>query len=308
MSGLTYFEACTIGLLQGVTELFPISSLGHSILVPALIGGTWKTDLDMTAKDSPYLAFLVLAHVATALALVAFFWRDWVRIIGALFSSVRDRRVETPDQQLAWLLIIGTIPVGLVGLALDKALRTHLGKPQPAAAFLLLNGFVIFAANYMLKNSGKGRHAADEEYSAPRRGESPDVAADRRLARLGWKSAAGIGGAQAFALLPGISRSGITMVAGLARGLKTEDAARFAFLLATPVILAAGLFKAPELAKPENHGVLGPAVAGSVLAGIAAYISVKFLTKYFEHRDLKPFGIYCILAGLFSLIWFTVHK
>ncbi|NUR25661.1 MAG: undecaprenyl-diphosphate phosphatase, partial [Catenulispora sp.] len=121
MSGLTYLEACSIGLLQGVTELFPISSLGHSILVPALIGGKWKADLDMTAKDSPYLAFLVLAHVATALALVAFFWRDWLRIIGALFSSIRDRRVENPDQQLDWLLIIGTIPVGLIGLALDKA-------------------------------------------------------------------------------------------------------------------------------------------------------------------------------------------
>ncbi|MBW8805157.1 MAG: undecaprenyl-diphosphate phosphatase [Catenulisporales bacterium] len=306
MSGLNYFEACSIGLLQGVTELFPISSLGHSILVPAFIGGHWKTDLDMTAKDSPYLAFLVLAHVATALALVAFFWRDWLRIVGALFSSIRERRVETPDQRLAWLLIIGTIPVGLIGIALDKELRTHLGKPQPAAAFLLVNGFVIFAANYLLKSSSKGRHA-DAGAPEPRPGESEDVAADRRLSRLGWKSAVGIGGAQAFALLPGISRSGITMVAGLARGLRTEDAARFAFLLATPVILAAGLFKAPELTKPENHGILGPAIAGSLLAGVAAYFSVKFLTKYFEHRDLKPFGIYCILAGAFSLVWFTVH-
>ncbi|GAA2044899.1 undecaprenyl-diphosphate phosphatase [Catenulispora yoronensis] len=308
MSGLNYFEACTIGLLQGVTELFPISSLGHSILVPALIGGSWKTDLDMTAKDSPYLAFLVLAHVATALALVVFFWRDWVRIIGALFTSVRDRRVETTDQQLAWLLIIGTIPVGLIGLALDHPLRSHLGKPTPAAVFLLINGFVIFIANYMLKNAGKGRHAADEAALAPQRGETPELAADRRLARLGWKSAVGIGGAQAFALLPGISRSGITMVAGLARGLKTEDAARFAFLLATPVILAAGLFKTPELAKPANHSILGPAIAGSVLAGVAAYISVRFLTKYFENRDLKPFGIYCIVAGAFCLVWFAVHK
>ncbi|NUR28033.1 MAG: undecaprenyl-diphosphatase, partial [Catenulispora sp.] len=177
-----------------------------------------------------------------------------------------------------------------------------------AAAFLLVNGFVIFAANYLLKSAGKGRHAADDDTFAPRRGESAEVAADRRLARLGWKSAAGIGGAQALALFPGISRSGITIVAGLARGLRTEDAARFAFLLATPVILAAGLFKAPELAKPENHGILGPAVAGSLLAGVAAYLSVKFLTRYFENRDLKPFGVYCIVAGLFSLIWFTVHK
>ncbi|MEY9934717.1 undecaprenyl-diphosphatase [Catenulispora sp. GP43] len=306
LSGLTYLEACTIGLVQGVTELFPISSLGHSILLPAFIGGSWKADLDMTAKDSPYLAFLVLAHVATALALVAFFWRDWVRIIRALFTSIRHRSVEGPDERLAWLLVIGTIPVGLIGIVADKALRTHLGKPVPAAVFLLINGFVIFLADAMLKSASKGRHA-DDGNAPPRRGEPPEIAADRRLARLGWKSAAGIGGAQAFALLPGISRSGITMVAGLARGLKTEDAARFAFLLATPVILAAGVYKTPELAKPANHGILGPAIAGSVLAGIAAYISVRFLTKYFENRDLKPFGIYCVIAGVVSLVWFSVH-
>ncbi|WP_194896169.1 undecaprenyl-diphosphate phosphatase [Catenulispora pinisilvae] len=306
MSGLNYLEACTIGLVQGVTELFPISSLGHSILLPAFIGGHWKSDLDMTAKDSPYLAFLVLAHVGTALALVAFFWRDWVRIIGALFSSIRHRSVEGPDERLAWLLVVGTIPVGLVGIVLDKALRTHLGKPVPAAVFLLVNGFVIFLADYMLKSSSKGRHA-DDGNVPPGRGEPPEIAADRRLARLGWKSAAGIGGAQAFALLPGISRSGITMVAGLARGLKTEDAARFAFLLATPVILAAGVYKAPELAKPVNHSILGPAIAGAVLAAVGAYISVRFLTRYFENRDLKPFGIYCVLAGAFSLVWFSIH-
>jgi undecaprenyl-diphosphatase len=305
LSGLNYLEACTIGLLQGVTELFPISSLGHSILVPAFIGGHWATDLDMTAKDSPYLAFLVLAHVATALALVTFFWRDWLRIIGALWSSTRGRKVETAEEKLAWLLIIGTIPVGLVGLALDKALRTHLGKPIPASAFLLINGVVLFTADRMLKGARKGRHA-DDAMTVQRSAESADIAADRRLSRLGWRSAFFIGGSQAFALLPGISRSGTTMVAGLARGLKHEDAARFAFLLATPVILAAGLFKAPELAKPENHSVLGPALVGSLISGIAAYISVKFLTRYFENRGLTPFAVYCGLAGAFSLIWFSV--
>ena len=304
MSGLNYLEACTIGLLQGVTELFPISSLGHSILLPAFIGGKWASDLDMTAKDSPYLAFLVLAHVATALALVTFFWRDWVRIIGALWSSVRDRKVETAEEKLAWLLIIGTIPVGLVGIVLDKALRTHLGKPEPAAAFLFINGLVLLAADRLLKSARKGRHA-DDTMSVQRSGESSDIASDRRLSRLGWKSALFIGGSQAFALLPGISRSGVTMVSGLARGLKHEDAARFAFLLATPVILAAGLYKAPELAKPENHSILGPALAGSLVSGIAAYISVKFLTRYFENGKLTPFAIYCAVAGGFSLIWFA---
>jgi undecaprenyl-diphosphatase len=305
LSGLNYVEACTIGLLQGVTELFPISSLGHSILLPAFLGGSWKSDLNMTAKDSPYLAFLVLAHVATALALVAFFWRDWVRIIRALFTSIRHRNVETPDERLAWLLIIGTIPVGLAGLVLDKLLRTHLGNPEPAAAFLLLNGLVLLTVDRLTRNAGAGRHASDPTQDI-RRGETPEMAADRRLSSaLSWRSAALIGGSQAFALLPGISRSGTTMAAGLLKGLRTEDAARFAFLLATPVILAAGIFKAPELAKPENHGILGPAVAGSVIAGIAAYISVKFLTKYFETRSLTPFAIYCVLAGGFSLIYFA---
>lgn len=304
MSGLTYLEACTIGLVQGVTELFPVSSLGHSILIPAFIGHSWAKDLDMTATGSPYLAFLVLAHVATALALVAFFWRDWVRIVGGLWTSVRDRRIETPEQRLAWLLIVGTVPVGIAGLALDKVLRAHLGKPIPAAAFLMANGLVLLAADRLMKSARKGRHT-DDAMTVHRSAESADLASDRRLSRLGWKSALLIGGSQAIALFPGISRSGITMVFGLARGLKQEDAARFAFLLATPVILAAGIFKAPELLKPENHSVLGPAFAGSLVAGVAAYFSVKFLTKYFETRGLTPFAVYCAVAGAGSLIYFA---
>jgi undecaprenyl-diphosphatase len=305
LSGLTYVEACTIGLLQGVTELFPVSSLGHSILIPAFIGGQWRKDLDMTAPQSPYLAFLVLAHVATALALVAFFWRDWIRIVTALWQTVRTRAVQTADQKLAMLLVVGTIPVGLAGLVLDKALRTHLGKPAPAAAFLMANGIVLLAVDRLIRTSRKGRHADDSMTVQPARTqEEIDIASDRRLSRLGWKSAAFIGGSQALALLPGISRSGITMASGLARGLKNEDAARFAFLLATPVILAAGVFKSPELLKPENSGILGPALAGSLIAGIAAYFSVKFLTKYFETRSLTPFAIYCAVAGAGSLIWF----
>jgi len=214
--------------------------------------------------------------------------------------------VEGPDERLAWLLVIGTIPVGLIGIVADKALRTHLGKPVPAAAFLLVNGFVIFLADYMLKSASTGRHA-DDGNAPPRPGEPPEIAADRRLARLGWKSAAGIGGAQAFALLPGISRSGITMVAGLARGLKTEDAARFAFLLATPVILAAGVLKIPDLTGPLGDGIRGQAVFGAVLSGIGAYLSVRFLTRYLAARSLRPFGVYCIVAGAASLIWFAVR-
>ena len=144
MSHLTYAEAIVVGLFQGVTELFPVSSLGHSVLIPALIGGQWARDLNVSAPESPYLAFIVGLHVATAAALVVFFWRDWLRIIGGVLTSVRDRRVQTPDQRLAWMLILATIPVGVSGLALEHVFRTVLGKPIPAVIFLTLNGVILY--------------------------------------------------------------------------------------------------------------------------------------------------------------------
>jgi undecaprenyl-diphosphatase len=325
VSHLSYTEAIVVGLLQGVSELFPVSSLGHSVLLPGLLGGHWAADLDMTAPRSPYLSVLVAMHVATALALVAFFWRDWVRIIGALCTSIRDRRVVTADQRLAWLLIVATIPVGIAGLALDKLLRTHLGKPVPAAIFLALNGVVLYAVE-KYRHRAKTRTApADDTSDVPLHMQDtvvmrtlstqetvrfgrvvPEEEADGRLSRLGWLEAIGIGAVQSLALLPGISRSGITMVGGLARGLRHDDAARFAFLLSTPVILGAGVVKIPELFKPEAHAVLGPALVGSVLSGIAAYISVRFLTSYFETRTLRPFAIYCLVGGIGSLAWLTL--
>lgn len=326
MSALTYPEAMFIGLLQGVSELFPVSSLGHSVLVPALIGGQWGQDLNMSVPDSPYLAVLVLMHVATAAALVIFFWKDWVRIVGGLLTVIRTRRIAHPDERLAVLLVVATIPVGIAGVLLDKIVRHDLGKPIPAALFLTLNGFVLWFVERMQRNK-----ADDEEFmNALRRPPGPDdethvipvvsatdetvpMAAvtteqeiDARLAKLKWGEAIGVGACQILALLPGISRSGITMVGGLARGLKHEDAARFAFLLATPVIAGAGLFKIPDLLKPEARGSLGPAVVGSLLAGIGAYVSVRFLVKYFETRTLTPFAIYCLVAGIGSLAVFAL--
>jgi undecaprenyl-diphosphatase len=333
MAHLTYLQAIAIGALQGVTELFPVSSLGHSILIPALIGGSWAQNLDMSAKDSPYLTFLVAVHVATAVALVVFFWRDWVRIVGGLFTSIRYRRIQTPDERLAWLLIVATIPVGLAGLVLEHVFRTALGKPVPAALFLTLNGLVLLTVERLrarrdprpgaapphptpVGRSGRGQVYQASGYAgggAQQAGVSAHggdadaaLASDERLARLGWVEATVIGAAQILALLPGISRSGSTMVAGLLRGLSHEDAARFAFLLATPVIAAAGVLKLPELAGPSGHGVLGQVVAGSVVAGIAAYLSLRFLTRYFETRTLTPFAIYCTVAGIVSLGWFTL--
>lgn len=314
MADLTYPEAIVVGLLQGVSELFPVSSLGHSVLLPALIGGKWGQDLDISAEGSPYLAVLVAMHVATALALVLFFWRDWVRVIGGLITSINHRRIDTPDERLGWLLIVGTIPVGIAGLALEHTLRTHLGKPIPAAIFLAVNGIVLYASEKLRdrkeppgrKNDPEATIVMSLEETTPLSAVAVEQATDRRLARLSFVDALAVGAAQILALFPGISRSGITIVAGLLKGLRHEDAARLAFLLATPVILAAGLLKMPELFKPEAQGVLGPAMVGSLVAGVASYVSVRFLTSYFETRTLVPFAIYCIIGGLGSLVWLTI--
>jgi undecaprenyl-diphosphatase len=314
VADLTYPEAIVVGLLQGVSELFPVSSLGHSVLLPALIGGKWGQDLDISAEGSPYLAVLVAMHVATALALVLFFWRDWVRVIGGLITSINHRRIDTPDERLGWLLIVGTIPVGIAGLALEHTLRTHLGKPIPAAIFLAVNGIVLYGSEKLRdrkeppgrKNDPEATIVMSLEETTPLSAVAVEQATDRRLARLSFVDALAVGAAQILALFPGISRSGITIVAGLLKGLRHEDAARLAFLLATPVILAAGLLKMPELFKPEAQGVLGPAMVGSLVAGVASYVSVRFLTSYFETRTLVPFAIYCIVGGLGSLVWLTI--
>jgi undecaprenyl-diphosphatase len=314
VADLTYPEAIVVGLLQGVSELFPVSSLGHSVLLPALIGGKWGQDLDISAEGSPYLAVLVAMHVATALALVLFFWRDWVRVIGGLITSIKHRRIDTPDERLGWLLIVGTIPVGIAGLALEHTLRTHLGKPIPAAIFLAVNGIVLYGSEKLRdrkeppgrKNDPEATIVMSLEETTPLSAVAVEQATDRRLARLSFVDALAVGAAQILALFPGISRSGITIVAGLLKGLRHEDAARLAFLLATPVILAAGLLKMPELFKPEAQGVLGPAMVGSLVAGVASYVSVRFLTSYFETRTLVPFAIYCIVGGLGSLVWLTI--
>jgi undecaprenyl-diphosphatase len=329
MPALTYPEAIVVGLFQGVSELFPVSSLGHSVLIPALIGGRWARDLNVSAPESPYLAFIVGLHVATALALLAYFWRDWLRIAGGFATSLRDRQVRTADQRLAWLIILATIPVGIAGLLLEHTFRTVLGKPIPAAIFLTVNGVILYAGERLRRRdpaqtapAGYARQMAAVPASQPAAQPAPeqppgrpavppdDAAADRdadgRLAGIRYPQAVLIGSAQIFALLPGISRSGVTMVAGLTRGLSHEDAARFAFLLATPVILAAGALKIPDLAGPLGTGIRGQILAGSLFSGIGAYLSVRFLLRYFQTRTLTPFAIYCTVAGLASLAYLTL--
>jgi undecaprenyl-diphosphatase len=314
---LTYPEAIVVGLVQGVTELFPVSSLGHSVLLPALVGGRWARDLDVSAPESPYLAFIVGLHVATALALLVFFRADWARIVRGLLTSVRDRRVSTSDQRLAWLLVLATIPVGISGLLLEHTFRTVLGRPTPAAVFLMANGALLLLGERLRRSTAPvGRPVAVGATAAgPRPSSSTvdtgadtgadtavDAAADRRLSAVGLGTAMLVGSAQILALLPGISRSGVSMVAGLVRGLSHEDAARFSFLLATPVILAAGVLKLPDLAGPLGDGVRGQVLAGSIVSGLGAYAAVRWLTRWFTTRTLTPFGIYCLLAGGAGLV------
>jgi len=340
MTHLTYLEAAVVGLVQGVTELFPISSLGHNVLIPALVGGSWATHLDVASPESPYLAFIVGLHVATALALLVFFWRDWVRIIGGFFSSIRDRRVETADQRLAWMIVLATIPVGLVGLVAEHPFRLIFGKPIAAAVFLAINGLILIAGErYRSRASlaadkrvavaweaelvmAGGRPTAPPGPGQPGRGQ-PDrgqaahartrassqaeqadaIASDRRMSVVGYGKAIVIGSSQILALLAGISRDGVTMVTGMARGLSREDAARFAFLLSTPVILAAGVLKIPDLFGPLGNGIHGQILVGSVLSFVGAYFSVRFLVRYLRTRTLTPFGIYCLVAGLASVVY-----
>jgi len=301
---LSYVEAVIVGAAQGITELFPVSSLGHSVLVPALVGGQWARDLNVSAPQSPYLAFIVGLHVATAAALLVFFWRDWVRILAGLISSVRYRRIQTPDERLAWLIVLATIPVGLAGLALEKAFRTTLGKPIPAAVFLILNGIALYAGEVLRRRVAPAQH---DPATTDDQGAHSGEAIDNRLAELPMRRGVLIGSAQILALLPGISRSGITIVAGLWRGLSHEDAARFSFLLATPIILAAGLYKIPELFGPLGAGIGGQVLAGSIASFVCAYLAVRYLTGYFQTRTLTPFAIYCALAGAASLAWLVLR-
>jgi undecaprenyl-diphosphatase len=318
---ISYFEAMVIGLIQGITELFPISSLGHSVLVPALIGGRWQTLVTQSATESsessPYLAFIVALHVASAIALLIFFRAEWARIIRgflrSLPASVAARRIiaRDPDERLAWLLVIGTIPVGITGVALEHTFRTLFAKPLAAAIFLTINGVILFAGEVLRRIAPADDHVADGKPAAvighgltPAAARTP-ARTQRSLTTLSYREAGIIGFFQTFALLAGISRSGISMVGGLARGLSHRDAARFSFLLATPAILAAGLFKLPSLAGTASVGIHGQVLAGALVAGIASYISVRWLTRYFETRTLTPFAIYSLVMGIFCILQFA---
>jgi undecaprenyl-diphosphatase len=291
---ITTFQAIVLGALQGITELFPVSSLGHTVLYPTLF--RWHNIVHWQSQpESPWLAFVVMLHVGSAIGLLIYFWRTWIDIVVAFFRTLKHRRVETSTERLAWLIIIATIPVGILGLALEHPLRTLFAKPLTAAIFLVLNGLMLLGAE-------RYRRRAEVRELARREGLNPEGA--RELDTLDYKEAAIIGTAQAAALLPGMSRDGIVMSAGLVRGLNNEDAAKFAFLLATPPILAAGLYKLPDLTGPlGDHGVRSAAIWAAVSAAVAAVFTVHFLMRYFKRGNLRPFGIYCIVFGLLMILF-----
>lgn len=290
---VSYFQAIVLGFLQGVTELFPISSLGHTVLFPTLFG--WNALVDAQSKsESFWLAFVVTLHLGSALGLLAYYWRDWVKIISGFFRTLSKRRVDDADERLAWLIIAASIPTGILGLAFEHQLRTLTAKPELASIFLVVNGCLLFGAELAR------RRAAVREL-AIREGAKPD--GGRELDTLETREAVVIGIAQSSALVAGISRDGVCMGTGLARGLDHSDAARFAFLLATPIILAAGLFKLPDLTGPLGNGVRGQALVACATAAVAALITVRFLVRWFTTRTLTPFAVYCLLFGLAMVIY-----
>ena len=287
---ISYWQAIVLGLLQGFSELFPISSLGHSVIVADLLGWNIKQN------DNFFIIFLVGTHLATALVLLGFFWRDWVRIVKGIGRSLRNRQIspDDTDAKLGWLLVVATIPAGLLGLLLEHKLRSVFTSPQSAAFFLMLNGFLLYGAELLRRK-------------APTVEEGASEAADARIAtEVSWKESVGVGAAQALALIPGFSRSGATMGGGLLSGLSNQDAARFAFLLATPIIGAAAVLKLPELFGPDGDGVRGQTLVGALCSAVTAYIAVRFLMRFFHTNTLVPFAIYCFAAGATMSVYYLV--
>ena len=318
MQDMQLWQALLLGALQGVAELFPISSLAQTILIPDLLG--WAFD------KSEFLSFVVALHLATAVALVAFFWKDWIKVIRGFFNSVTHAQLDyDKESKFAWLLIVGTVFVGAAGLAGEKSLRNLFEKPEFAwivACILVVNGFVMIFGDFiklklMQRKMEEAQHAPDLAMHAALVGHPLSLksagtgySAGRHAKEaedLTFTQGALVGAAQTFALLPGISRSGVTIVAGLFAGLSYEEASRFTFMLATPVIGLAALLKIPSLFKPEAHGILMLAIYGSIVAFIAAYLSVKFLMSYFHSKKLTPFGIFCIVFGLAAALYLKQH-
>jgi undecaprenyl-diphosphatase len=270
------YQAILLAVIQGVTELFPVSSLGHAVVLPHLFG--WSID----QEGDTFLPFLVLLHVGTALALLIYFWRDWWLLLSSLIDR-QDSPARNESRRLLLLLVIGTIPAGLIGLAFRHALEELFSEWRLVAVFLMLNGVMLTAGEFLRRRAGSAT-----------------------LASLKPWQAVAIGTSQAIALLPGFSRSGATVVGGLLVGLEHQSAARFSFLLATPIIFAAGLIEVSKLLQPQERAFLGPALLAGAIAGVMAYLSTWFLMRYYKQQEfnaLIPFAAYCVLLGGATLIF-----
>jgi undecaprenyl-diphosphatase len=315
---MNLIQSIIIAILQGVSELFPVSSLGHAVVLPRLLH--WGID----EKSTSWLAFLVALHIGTACALLIYFRDEWLNVVSAFVRSIKEGQIgQSHDDRLAWMVIVGTIPAGVVGLVLQAPLRSLFATPSIAASFLIVNGCIMFAGEKLLKRQATSRQEADvvelERTAGDRSGGivrvaprpvgvgTVEIGRYRDIAQLSWRDAAIVGFAQVGSLIPGISRSGITMVAGLGAGLTHEAAARYAFLLATPIIFAAGVLEVPDLFTAAGRSILGYAILGVFLAGIAAYLSVRYLMRYFETGRLYPFAYYCVAAGAVSLLLLTIN-
>lgn len=270
MNLFIYFQTFVISAVQGVTELFPISSLGHAIVIPYL----FHFNLNLTSES--LLPFLTSLHLGTAIALLIYFRKDWIDLLKSINNPHQKH-----ERKLLGLIVAATIPAGVLGLLFEKKLREIFTNVQYVAIFLIVNGVLLFLGERLRKKTNV-----------------------KDLSTLSYGGAFFIGMAQALALLPGISRSGITLIGGLISGLTHEAAARLSFLLATPIILAAALLEVPKIFKPDFHSVLLPSLIGGVIAGLFAYASTHFLMKYFKKHEVNslfPFGVYCVALGLLTL-------
>ena len=283
----SYAQAVLIGAIQGITELFPISSLGHAVLVPAWVGGQWSNFT--TDPNSPYLVATIALHTASALALFIVFRKRWFGLIKSAAGSLTGR--HNAESSVFWRLVVATIPVAILGFVFEKNLRVLFSKPLASAIFLTLNGCILFTVEKISHSKALSEKVAEENKHITQ--------------SISVKSAIAIGFGQSLALFAGISRFGISMSAGLLRGLSHSTASDFAFLLALPVIAGASLYKLPDLFLPENTHLLGPILVGSIVSFICTYASISFLVRWFKTRTLYPFAIYCLIVGLISILRFA---
>ena len=284
----TYGQAVIIGAIQGITELFPISSLGHAILVPAWLGGTFREFI--SSENQSYLLVTIAMHLASSVALFIVFRKRWTRLISGTLSAVKNRNLQSTQFRVLSYILIATVPVGILGLAFDDYFQSIFGNPKFSSIFLTINGLILVGAERLAKR--------DQLHELT----DSDAEIDQRV---NVRRSVVIGFGQSLALFAGISRFGVTMSAGLLSKLNHSVASDFAFLLSLPVILGASIVKLPDLFTTDTNQIIGQIIVGSIVSFICTYISVTFLVRWFKTRTLYPFAIYCLVFGILSFVRFA---